>query len=174
MPEFLALNKASAFIVGGAVRDFLLKRPLSDIDMATDLPPQKGLLAFKKAGLKVIPTGITHGTITVVINDKNFEITTFRKDIKTDGRHANVKFTRKMSEDAARRDFTVNALYMAENGEVFDFFSGKLDLQQSHLRFIGEAKERIKRTIYEFCAIFVFWLSLVGNLMKQLLKFASR
>jgi poly(A) polymerase len=131
-------------IVGGAVRDSLLNLPVSDIDLATALLPDEVIRRLEHASAKAIPTGIDHGTITAVKDDQHFEITTLRRDVSTDGRRATVAFSTEWREDAARRDFTINALYAdPESGEIFDYFGGIEDLHGGLVRFIGEASERI-------------------------------
>lgn len=130
--------------VGGIVRDSLLGRPVSDIDISTTLVPDDVIKAFKKAGITVIPTGIKYGTVTVVIKKKHFEITTVRKDVETDGRHVKVEFSRDWKADAARRDFTMNALYMDAEGNVYDYFGGIPDARRGIVRFIGDPEARIK------------------------------
>ncbi len=130
--------------VGGAVRDELLKLPVSDVDLATRLLPDEVVKRLQAAGIKAVPTGIQHGTVTAVSDGHPYEITTLRRDVETFGRHATVAFTDDWKEDAARRDFTINAL-MADpvTGEVFDYFSGLDDLEARHVRFIGDPFERI-------------------------------
>lgn len=130
--------------VGGAVRDDLLQLPVSDIDLATRIPPDEVVLRLEKAKIKAVPTGIDHGTITAVSAGHPFEITTLRRDVSTDGRRATVAFTDDWKEDAARRDFTINALSADPvTGEIFDYFDGLGDLQQRHIRFIGDPLQRI-------------------------------
>lgn len=130
--------------VGGAVRDQLLGLPVSDIDLATPLNPQQVIARLEKAGLKAVPTGIDHGTVTAVSHGQPAEVTTLRRDVSTDGRRATVAFTDDWKEDAARRDFTINAL-MADptTGELFDYFGGISDIQDRRVRFIGEPLQRI-------------------------------
>ncbi len=135
---------AQALFVGGCVRNALLGAPVSDIDIATDAHPKKVLEMAQSAGLKAIPTGIDHGTITVVCNHIPHEITTFRRDVETDGRRAVVAFSDKVEEDAARRDFTMNAIYAKPNGAVLDPLLGLPDLQARRVRFIGTAENRIR------------------------------
>jgi poly(A) polymerase len=131
-------------IVGGAVRDTLLGLPVTDIDLATMLSPDMVIDRLEAAGIKAIPTGIDHGTVTAVADGKNYEITTLRRDVATDGRRATVAFSTDWKEDASRRDFTINALYAnPETGEIFDYFGGLADLDEGNLRFIGDASERI-------------------------------
>ena len=145
-----------AYFVGGCVRNALLGQPVSDLDISTDARPEQTLNLAKQAGLKAIPTGIDHGTITVVADGIPFEITTFRRDVDTDGRHAVVDFADTMDEDARRRDFTMNALYAAPNGEVFDPVNGLPDLRAGHLRFIGDADQRIREDYLRILRFFRF------------------
>ena len=145
-----------AYFVGGCVRNALLGQPVSDLDISTDARPEQTLNLAKQAGLKAIPTGIDHGTITVVADGIPFEITTFRRDVNTDGRHAVVDFADTMDEDARRRDFTMNALYAAPNGEVFDPVDGLPDLRAGHLRFIGNADQRIREDYLRILRFFRF------------------
>ena len=130
--------------VGGAVRDDLLGLPVSDIDLATKIPPEEVVHRLEKARIKAVPTGIDHGTVTAVSDGHPFEITTLRRDVSTDGRRATVAFTNDWQEDAARRDFTINALSAdPRTGELFDYFGGLADLEQRHIRFIGDPYQRI-------------------------------
>ncbi|MBM3928021.1 MAG: CCA tRNA nucleotidyltransferase, partial [Sphingomonadales bacterium] len=134
----------NACFVGGAVRDALLGLPVADLDIATRLAPEDVIDALRRAGIKAVPTGLAHGTITAVIASGPVEVTTLRRDVSTDGRHAIVAFTDDWREDAARRDFTMNALYAdPQTGEVFDYFDGIADLAARHIRFIGDARQRI-------------------------------
>ena len=131
-------------IVGGAVRDSLLGRAVHDIDLATPLRPEEVMQRLKAAGLKAVPTGIDHGTVTAVSDGRTFEVTTLRRDVSTDGRRATVAFSDDWREDAARRDFTINALYAdPQTGEIADYFGGLADLEAQRLRFIGDATQRI-------------------------------
>ncbi|HKP33899.1 MAG TPA: CCA tRNA nucleotidyltransferase, partial [Sphingomicrobium sp.] len=130
--------------VGGAVRDDLLGLPVSDIDLATRIPPDEVIQRLEKARIKAVPTGIEHGTVTAVSDGHPFEITTLRRDVSTDGRRATVAFIDDWKEDAARRDFTINALSADPvTGELFDYFGGLADLEQRHIRFIGDPLQRI-------------------------------
>ncbi|WP_171123827.1 MULTISPECIES: CCA tRNA nucleotidyltransferase [unclassified Ruegeria] len=135
---------AQALFVGGCVRNALLGAAVSDIDIATDARPQQVVELAQNAGLKAIPTGIDHGTITVVCDGVPHEITTFRRDIETDGRRAVVAFSDNIQEDAARRDFTMNALYAQPDGTVLDPLNGLPDLRARRVRFIGTAEHRIR------------------------------
>ncbi|HEU5482921.1 MAG TPA: CCA tRNA nucleotidyltransferase, partial [Sphingomicrobium sp.] len=130
--------------VGGAVRDGLLGLPVNDVDLATRLRPDEVVERLQVAGLKAVPTGFDHGTVTAVSDGHPYEVTTLRRDVETFGRRATVAYTDDWSEDAARRDFTINAL-MADpaTGEVFDYFGGLDDLEERHVRFIGDPFERI-------------------------------
>lgn len=133
-----------ARFVGGAVRDALLGLPVADIDVTTRHDPDEVVRRLRRSGIKAVPTGIAHGTITAVIDSGPIEVTTLRRDVDTDGRHATVAFTEDWREDAARRDFTMNALYAdPDTGEVFDYFGGLDDLDARHIRFIGDPLQRI-------------------------------
>lgn len=137
-------DKGGPRIVGGAVRDSLLGLAVTDVDLATMLHPEAVIDRLEAARIKAVPTGLDHGTVTAVADGKNYEITTLRRDVATDGRRATVVFSTDWKEDAARRDFTFNALYAdPATGEVFDYFSGLADLDESIVRFIGDADERI-------------------------------
>ena len=140
-----ALGGADATrLVGGAVRDGLLGLPVSDIDLATRLVPTEVVERLGAAGIKAVPTGIAHGTITAVTSDGPVEVTTLRRDVATDGRHAVVAFSDDWRADAGRRDFTINALYAdVATGEVFDWFGGLADLDARRVRFIGDPLTRI-------------------------------
>ncbi len=130
--------------VGGAVRDDLLGLPVSDIDLATRIKPDEVMERLQKARIKAVPTGIDHGTITAVSDGRAVEITTLRRDVSTDGRRATIAFTDDWQEDAARRDFTINALSADPvSGELFDYFGGLADLEHHHIRFIGDPLQRI-------------------------------
>ena len=130
--------------VGGAVRDDLLRLPVNDVDLATRLQPDDVMLRLQKARIKAVPTGIEHGTITAVSDGHPFEVTTLRRDVETDGRRATVAFTDDWKEDAARRDFTINALFAdPASGELFDYFGGIEDLDARRIRFIGDPLQRI-------------------------------
>ena len=139
-----ALGPGQARYVGGAVRDTLLGLAVKDIDIATPLEPAEVTQRLKAAGITVVPTGIDHGTVTAVLKNGPVEITTLRHDVSTDGRRATVAFARDWQDDAARRDFTINALYAdPATLEVYDYFGGLDDLAARRLRFIGDARQRI-------------------------------
>lgn len=133
-----------ARFVGGAVRDGLLGLPVNDLDIATVLTPQSVIERLERAGIRAVPTGIAHGTVTAVLPGGPVEITTLRRDIETDGRRATIAYTDDWREDAARRDFTINALFADPlTGAITDYFGGLADLAQRHVRFIGDADARI-------------------------------
>ena len=140
-----ALGAENVRWVGGAVRDTLLGDPVRDIDAATPLTPAAVIDRLREAGIRTVPTGIDHGTVTAILPGGNVEVTTLRHDVSTDGRRATVAFATEWREDAARRDFTINALYAAPDTlEVFDWFGGLGDLAARRVRFIGDARERIR------------------------------
>ncbi len=145
-----------ARIAGGAVRDMLAEQPLSDIDLASPLRPEAVMQRLDQAGIRAAPTGLDHGTVTAVLDGKSFEITTLRRDIETDGRHAVVAFTDDWQADAARRDFTINAMSMDRAGAIFDYFSGKVDLAAGRVRFVGEAGQRIAEDYLRILRFFRF------------------
>ena len=142
--DALTAEGAQALFVGGCVRNALMGEPVSDMDIATDAHPETVLALAKKAGIKAIPTGIGHGTVTLVLNGIPHEVTTFRKDVETDGRRAVVAFADDIADDAARRDFTMNAIYARPDGTVVDPLNGLPDLHSRRLRFIGDAEARIR------------------------------
>ena len=140
-----ALGTGKARYVGGAVRDTLLGKDIHDVDCATVLMPNTVIERCKAAGIKTVPTGIDHGTVTAVLPHGNVEITTLRRDVSTDGRRATVTYAAEWHEDAARRDFTINALYAdPDTLEITDFFGGLADLAARRVRFIGDAAQRIR------------------------------
>ena len=136
-------NGKEARFIGGCVRDALLKKPVTDIDIATPETPDQITSLLENAGIKAVPVGIEYGTVMAVINRQSFEITTLRKDIKTDGRHAEVEFTEDWRQDAARRDFTFNTISATPDGMIYDYFNGIQDLADQAIRFVGRAPERI-------------------------------
>ena len=141
--DALADGGIAARFVGGCVRDWVLGRPISDIDIAVDKPPETVMKALEAADIKVVPTGLKHGTVTAIVKSRPFEITTLRRDVETDGRHAIVAFTDDWREDASRRDFTFNALYADRAGTIYDYFDGQTDLKAGRVRFIGDPEQRI-------------------------------
>lgn len=145
-----------AYFVGGCVRNELLNALVSDLDISTDALPDQVMALAKLAGLKAVPTGIDHGTVTVVSAGIAHEITTFRKDVETDGRRAVVAFSGDIADDARRRDFTMNALYADMNGNVLDPLGGLVDLQARRVRFIENADQRIKEDYLRSLRFFRF------------------
>ncbi len=143
--------------VGGAVRDTLAGIKNFDIDLATDLSPEELVEACEESGLKTVPIGIKFGTVGVVLNNQTLEVTSLRKDIKTDGRHAVVEFTSDWESDASRRDLTINAIYADEKGSVFDYYNGIDDLENGVVRFIGNAGQRIKEDYLRILRFFRFY-----------------
>jgi poly(A) polymerase len=155
---FAALNEGDieTRAVGGAVRNAMLGLRVSDVDLATTGSPDEVQALAKKAGLKAVPTGLAHGTITVIANHTPFEVTTLRRDVETYGRHASVVFTKDWEEDARRRDFTMNALYAAPDGTVIDPLGGLADLERGYVRFIGNPAERIREDFLRILRFFRF------------------
>ena len=160
---FETYQKNSIFVVGGAIRDALLNREITDIDFATSLKPKTITEILNKENIKFIDVGIDHGTVTAIINERKFEITTFRNDIFTDGRHAQVSFSNSLEEDALRRDFTINAMYLDKGGNLIDPKDGKTDLENRVVRFIGNPDERIKEDYLRILRYFRF-LALFGDI----------
>ncbi len=154
--EVLAASGVETRAVGGAVRDTLLGRPVREIDLATTATPETIVALAHKAGIKAIPTGIEHGTVTLVAGGTSFEVTTLRRDVETFGRHATVAFTEDWAEDARRRDFTLNALYVGRDGTVFDPLGGYEDVIAGRVRFIGDAEARIKEDYLRILRFFRF------------------
>jgi poly(A) polymerase len=143
-------------IIGGAIRNALLNQPISDIDIATTLRPEQVIELAKAAGYKTVPTGIAHGTVTVVVDKHGFEVTTLRQDISTNGRHAIVEFSDDFEVDAMRRDFTVNALSLGLTGEMHDYTGGLADIEQHNIRFIGDPVQRIREDYLRILRFFRF------------------
>lgn len=143
-------------VVGGAVRNALLQAPVGEIDLATTAVPDEVVRRATQAGFHSVPTGIEHGTVTVVIDGKPFEVTTLREDVETDGRHARVKFGRDWKRDAERRDFTMNALSLKRDGTVVDLVGGLPDLHARKVRFIGDAETRIREDYLRILRFFRF------------------
>lgn len=163
-----ALGEGNARYVGGAVRDALLGLDVKDIDLATPLTPQEVIARLDAAGIRTIPTGIDHGTVTAALPAGPVEITTLRHDVNTDGRRATVAFATDWRDDAARRDFTINALYADPlSGEIFDYFGGLDDLAARHIRFIGDARERIREDHLRILRYFRFQARFGGKLIDK-------
>ena len=143
-------------VVGGAVRNAWLDEPVADVDLATTATPDEVTRRARAAGAKVVPTGYEHGTVTVIIDGRPFEVTTLREDVETDGRRAVVRFGRDFAADARRRDFTVNALFLDVHGAVHDDVNGLADLAVRRVRFIGEARQRIREDYLRILRLFRF------------------
>ncbi|MBS9721081.1 CCA tRNA nucleotidyltransferase [Tianweitania sp. BSSL-BM11] len=153
----LKADGEEARIAGGAVRDALIGRTTGDVDIATTVLPNETIARVEAAGLRAIPTGIEHGTITVIADGVPYEVTTLRSDIETDGRHAKVAFGRDWQKDAERRDFTINGLYAEADGTVIDLVGGLADLDKRLLRFIGEPEQRIREDYLRILRFFRFF-----------------
>lgn len=150
-------------IVGGAVRDMLLKQEPKDIDLCTNATPTEMIAITEDMGFAYIPTGLQHGTITIVVGGEQFEVTTLRIDTETDGRHAEVEYTRSFELDAARRDLTINAMSMDFNGKVYDYFGGREDLETYRVRFVGDPDDRVKEDYLRILRYFRF-MARFGNI----------
>ena len=151
-------HPAQSLFVGGCVRNMLLDMPVSDIDIATRYKPLEVIERLKEAGLRYIPTGLEHGTVTALVDDATFEITTLRKDIDTDGRHAVIAFTDDWREDAQRRDFTINTLLASPDGMLYDpTGTGLEDIDARRVRFVGNAQERISEDYLRIFRFFRFY-----------------
>jgi len=175
-PETLAVMAAlgDARFVGGAVRNALLGVPVVDIDIAVPIPPQDAAARLRAKDIKVVETGMDHGTVTAIAGVHAFEVTSLRRDVETDGRRAVVAFTDDWAQDAARRDFTINALYASAGGEIFDYATGIEDLTAGRVRFVGDAKTRIAEDYLRVLRLFRFhaWYG-KGDLDAQALRAAA-
>jgi poly(A) polymerase/tRNA nucleotidyltransferase (CCA-adding enzyme) len=146
-----------ARMIGGAVRDWLLGRACADVDFAVPLEPWVTMSRVRAAGLKAVPTGLAHGTVTVIAGEQAFEVTTLRRDVETNGRHAVVAFTDDWEVDASRRDFTINAMSVDQDGKVFDYFDGRRDLADGRVRFVGAPAARISEDFLRILRFFRFF-----------------
>lgn len=162
----LTADGAEIRFVGGCVRDSILHRPVHDIDIATHDPPERVMTLLEAAGIRVIPTGIDHGTVTAMVptaaGNAHFEITTLRRDVETDGRHARVAFDATWTTDAARRDFTMNAMFCDADGRIYDPFDGLPDLGSGRVRFVGNAMKRVDEDALRILRFYQFYAHL-GN-----------
>lgn len=159
-----ALPDGTARFVGGCVRNSLMGEPIGDIDIATQLVPKEAGAALKAAGIKIVPTGIEHGTITAVHDSEPYEITSLRKDVETDGRRAVVAFTKDWAEDAYRRDFTVNAIYADYDGNVYDPTGGGLeDIKSRKFQFVGDGEQRVREDYLRILRFFRFMAWYAGD-----------
>ena len=156
-------KNAELRFVGGCVRNLISDEKVDDIDLSTNLKPENVIEILKNSKINYFDSGIDHGTVTAVINKKSFEITTLRKDIKTDGRHADIKYTEDWLEDASRRDFTINSIYSDIEGNLFDPFNGKKDLRDGKIKFIGDPSTRIKEDYLRILRYIRFFLGYNKN-----------
>ncbi|MCC5962163.1 MAG: CCA tRNA nucleotidyltransferase [Rhodobacteraceae bacterium] len=152
----LAEDGHQALVVGGCVRNALMDVPVSDVDIATDARPEHVMTLAEAGGLRAVPTGLAHGTVTLVLDGRGYEVTSFRRDVETHGRHATVAFSEDVAEDAARRDFTINALYAQADGQVLDPLGGLPDVQARRVRFVGDATARITEDYLRILRFFRF------------------
>ncbi len=163
-PPFLSAPAPAAVLaalpgaraVGGCVRDALAVRPVHDVDVAAPLPPEELVPLLRRAGMKVFETGLAHGTVTAVLGGQPVEVTSLRRDVATDGRHAAVAWTADWREDAARRDFTVNAMSLAADGRLWDYFGGREDLAAGRVRFVGDPDTRLREDYLRALRFFRF------------------
>lgn len=161
-PESVALvaaltrDGAEVRYVGGCVRDAVLGRPVKDVDLATDAPPEAVVRLLEAAGVRAVPTGFEHGTVTAVVDGRPYEVTTLRRDVETDGRRAVVAFGTDWREDAARRDFTMNAMSLAPDGTLYDYFGGVEDARAGLVRFIGDPERRIREDMLRILRFYRF------------------
>ena len=156
MIDALQADGTAVRFVGGCVRDALAKRPVIDIDIATPDPPETVIGLLERAAIKAVPTGIEHGTVTAIVDRKSFQITTLRRDVETDGRHAKVAFTDDWVVDASRRDFTVNTMSASPEGDVYDPYDGISDLADGRIRFVGLAQARVDEDVLRILRFFRF------------------
>ena len=156
-------SEAELRFVGGCIRKIISNEEVDDLDLSTNLKPENVIEILKKNKIRFYETGIEHGTITAIINKKSFEITSLRKDIKTDGRHAEVVYTKDWLEDASRRDFSINAIYSDIDGNLFDPFNGKKDLMDGVVKFIGDPAKRIKEDYLRILRYIRFFLGYSRN-----------
>ena len=161
--------------VGGCVRKIIKKETVDDIDLATNLVPSEVCDALKKQNINFYETGIQHGTITAIIDDYKYEITSLRKDVSTDGRHAKVEFSSDWKEDAARRDFSINSIYSDKDGNLFDPYNGKKDLESGNINFIGDSENRIKEDYLRILRYVRFFINYSNqshdlNIIKKIKK----
>jgi poly(A) polymerase len=170
----LSADGGTARFVGGAVRNALLGRKVDDIDIATPLLPDAVVRRLEACRIRAMPTGIGHGTVTAIADGRAFEVTTLRRDVETDGRHAVVAFSDSWAEDAARRDFTMNALYASEDGEVFDYTGGLEDLEARRIRFVGDPVARIREDYLRILRLFRFHAWYGQGAMDEQARAAAR
>ena len=172
--QLLNQDGEAAKYVGGCVRDALLKLETLDIDIATKHEPQEIIKILSTKEIKVIAPGLKHGTITAIIDDLTFEITTLRRDKSTDGRYAEVEYTNDWLIDAERRDFTINAIYMSQDGEIFDPFNGVEHLKKQVINFIGDTNERINEDHLRILRFFRFSSNYGNTISKKTLNIVKK
>lgn len=158
------------YLVGGCIRDVLSGKEVVDIDFAISIEPKEVVRVLLNNNIKYFDIGINYGTVTAVINSINFEITSFREDLETDGRHATVKYTSNIKLDSLRRDFTVNALYVNRDGKIFDFHNGISDIENKQLKFIGSPQERVNEDYLRILRYFRFYGDFLGTNINSKLK----
>ena len=171
--DLIAIIEDAGFearFAGGCVRDRVLNITPKDYDIATSANPNDICTIFKQKNFKTVPTGIDHGTITVVMKHSAYEVTTLRKDVNTDGRHAQVEFGNSFEDDAERRDFTINAMFEDRSGRIYDFFDGKKHLEAKELHFVGDAKLRMQEDYLRILRLFRFWARFNCTPNKQTLQ----
>ncbi|TVS03837.1 MAG: CCA tRNA nucleotidyltransferase [Rhodobacteraceae bacterium] len=157
-PVLRSLSEAGyqALVVGGCVRNSLMGVPVTDVDISTDARPEQVMALAERDGMRAVPTGLPHGTVTLVHEGHGYEVTTFRRDVETHGRHATIAFSGNIAEDAARRDFTINALYARPDGTVIDPLGGRPDIAARRVRFVGDARARIAEDYLRILRFFRF------------------
>lgn len=170
LEHMFSSNGYTLRLVGGAVRDLLLGRNAKDIDLATDCTPGDMVKLFNAEGVRHIPTGVQHGTITVNTGERTYEITTLRVDRQTDGRRAVVDFTTDWQVDANRRDLTINAMSLALDGSLYDYFNGQQHLAEGRVEFVGDAKTRIRE---DYLRILRYFRCVDSAVTLILLKFST-
>jgi poly(A) polymerase len=170
----LSADGIEARFVGGSVRDALLGRPIGDIDIATPAPPTAVIECLRKSGIKVVPTGLAHGTVTAIVPPRHFEITTLRRDVETYGRRARVAFDADWAADAARRDFTINAIFLSPDGTIHDPVGGLEDLRARRVRFVGDPATRIAEDVLRLLRYYRFEARFGGGIGDRLARAACR
>ncbi len=171
-------NNHGIYLVGGCIRDALSGKDVTDIDFAVDIDPEEVIKILTNNNIKFYDIGINYGTVTAVIDSKNYEITSLREDIETDGRHAKVKYTSDLKTDSLRRDFTINAIYANRDGELFDFHNGIEDIENRNLKFIGSANDRVKEDYLRILRYFRFYADFsnfeIDSNLKKIFKEGSK
>ena len=171
-------NNQGIYLVGGCIRDALSGKDVTDIDFAVDIDPEEVIKILTNNNIKFYDIGINYGTVTAVIDSKNYEITSLREDIETDGRHAKVKYTSDIKADSFRRDFTINAIYVNRDGKLFDFHNGIEDIKNRKLKFIGSANDRVKEDYLRILRYFRFYADFsnfeIDTNLKKVFKGGSK